>query len=75
MSGLGYARKGGGEQLFKVNRKLARVEHRGRPLRFRGGMILPCSTLDGVDDPAVRDAPGVILLAFGKHGAKGVFWR
>jgi hypothetical protein len=38
-------------------------------------VILPRGPFDGIDDPAKRDAPGMILLAFGKRCAQPVLGR
>jgi hypothetical protein len=62
----------GGEQFFQTDRELIGTKRGGHTHRLRGGMIFPRSALDGVDDPAEGNAPGVIFLALGEHGAKAV---
>jgi hypothetical protein len=64
-----------GEQLFQADGEFIHAERRGYAHGLRGGVILPRGAFDGVDDPAERDAPGVIFLALGQHGAKTVFRR
>jgi len=66
-----------GEQIVQGNAEVASSENAAaiHPFRFACGMILPCGLFFRIDHPAERDAPGVILLAFGEHGADTVFWR
>ena len=44
-------------------------------LGFSAGMILPSGPFFGIDDPAVGDAPGVILFAFCEHSADVIVRR
>jgi len=66
-----------GKELFQVDTELAGCKGTTAidALGFASGMILPAGLLFGIDDPAEGDAPGVVLLAFGKHGSDAVFRR
>jgi len=60
--------------LFQTNAQLASDQHAAAIHAFRiaSGMILPSGLPFRIDDPAERDAPGVILLALGQRGAQAI---